>query len=721
MNSSPRAILSAWFRHTRLDFKPYPAQAWWVVILTLLLLLGQALPGIKFFSVPANYLPLHTALEFVAMAVSVMVFALAWNLRSQPDNSHLMLLGTGFLAVSLIDFAHTLSYDGMPVWITSSGPEKAINFWLVGRLVAAVVLLGVALRPVTHWSVAACHGAVLVAIALALGIWWVGLGYADVLPRTFVVGHGLTGFKVGSEYLLGLLYAAAAILLYRQGRRWNKGSLQWLAAAAWVQGLAEMFFTLYADVTDVFNLLGHVYKVMAYLMVYYAVFAAGVRAPYRKLRESHERLQGVLETALDGFLRSDDQGRLLETNPAYCQQSGYTHEELLGMRFTELEAVKNASDSEQHMKRIRAGGSDLFEARHRRKDGTIWQVEVSITYRRISGGQFFVFVRDITARKQAADALRHTNQLLKETEEIGKVGGWEFNMDSGVQTWTDEVYRIHEVDRPYTPVLDRSISFYTPASRQILEPALQRATEQGEPFDAELEIITAKGNPRIVHVIGKTDAENRRVYGFFQDVSERKQMEDQVRQLAFYDTLTQLGNRRLLFDRLIQTMAASQRSGCYAALMFLDLDNFKPLNDAHGHGVGDLLLLEVARRLTACVRETDTVSRFGGDEFVVLLGQLHVDQAQSMAQAGGVAEKIRASLSTSYLLKIMQVGQADATVEHHCSASIGVVVFFNHEVSRDEILQRADSAMYQAKEGGRNSIRFYAANDHPLQEPHLRH
>ena len=482
-----------------------------------------------------------------------------------------------------------------------------------------------------------------------------------------------------------------------------------------------MFLTLYADVTDVFNLLGHVYKAIAYLMVYRAIFAAGVRAPYRKLRESNETLQGVLETTLDGFLRSDDHGHLLDSNLTYRRQSGYAREELRGMRLADLEAAENASETALHMDRIRASGSDLFEAQHRRKDGSSWQVEVSITYHRIAGGQFFVFVRDITARKQATDALRHINQLLKETEEIGKVGGWEFHMDTGVQTWTEEVYLIHEVDRPYTPMLDNSISFYTPESRQILEPALRRAIEQGEPFDVELEIITAKGNTRSVHAIGRTDFENRRVYGFFQDITERKQMENQVRQLAFYDTLTQLANRRLLFDRLTQTMAASQRSGCYAALMYLDLDNFKPLNDAHGHRAGDLLLMEVASRLAACVRQMDTVARFGGDEFVVLLGELHVDQAESISQAGRVAEKVRASLSAPYLLTVMQPGDANATVEHHCSASIGVVVFLNHEGSRDDILKWADTAMYQAKEAGRNAIRFYEANNgQPLQERHLR-
>jgi len=190
------------------------------------------------------------------------------------------------------------------------------------------------------------------------------------------------------------------------------------------------------------------------------------------------------------------------------------------------------------------------------------------------------------------------------------------------------------------------------------------------------------------------------------NITERKQMEHQVRQLALYDTLTKLPNRRLLNDRLSQTMAASKRGSCYSALMFLDLDNFKLLNDKHGHGIGDLVLIEAAHRLKSCVREIDTVARFGGDEFVVILSDLNADKAESTSQAGMAAEKIRVTLSGPYLLTIKHEGKAETTVEHHCTVSIGVALFINHEASQDDILKWADTAMYQAKEAGRNLIRF---------------
>ncbi|MEI7611863.1 MAG: diguanylate cyclase [Betaproteobacteria bacterium] len=190
-------------------------------------------------------------------------------------------------------------------------------------------------------------------------------------------------------------------------------------------------------------------------------------------------------------------------------------------------------------------------------------------------------------------------------------------------------------------------------------------------------------------------------------VIERHRAEEQIRSLAYYDTLTKLPNRRMLDDRLGLAMAASKRSGRYGALMFLDLDNFKPLNDAHGHAVGDLLLIEVGQRIVRCVRETDTVARFGGDEFVVMLVELDESRGESIVQAEQVAEKIRMALAEPYVLTIHQNDNPDIHVEHRCTASIGVAMFINHESTLDEILKWADVAMYRAKDEGRNTIRFH--------------
>ena len=191
------------------------------------------------------------------------------------------------------------------------------------------------------------------------------------------------------------------------------------------------------------------------------------------------------------------------------------------------------------------------------------------------------------------------------------------------------------------------------------------------------------------------------------DISERKFAEAEIKKLAFNDALTSLPNRRLLNDRLKQRIATNKRSNTYSALMFLDLDNFKSLNDTHGHEVGDMLLMEAANRLTSCIREMDTVARFGGDEFVVMLGELDESKAVSTTQAAVVAEKIRAALAEPYQFTVSHEGKANTTVEHCCTGSIGVMVFNCSEGSQEDIMKWADVAMYEAKDGGRNQIRFY--------------
>jgi diguanylate cyclase (GGDEF)-like protein/PAS domain S-box-containing protein len=207
--------------------------------------------------------------------------------------------------------------------------------------------------------------------------------------------------------------------------------------------------------------------------------------------------------------------------------------------------------------------------------------------------------------------------------------------------------------------------------------------------------------------IKNKDGGVERVMGITEDITERKEAEEHIRNLAFYDALTQLPNRRLLNDRLRQANAVSKRSGRYNALMFLDLDNFKLLNDMYGHSVGDLLLVEVAHRITLCVREMDTVARFGGDEFVVMLSELDVEKEQAFEQTRIIAEKIRNALAEPYLLTRKLGENVETTVEHRCTSSIGVVLFVDHDVSQEDILKWADMAMYQAKQDGRNTTRFF--------------
>jgi diguanylate cyclase (GGDEF)-like protein/PAS domain S-box-containing protein len=191
------------------------------------------------------------------------------------------------------------------------------------------------------------------------------------------------------------------------------------------------------------------------------------------------------------------------------------------------------------------------------------------------------------------------------------------------------------------------------------------------------------------------------------DISERKLAEAEILKLALYDTLTQLPNRRLFYERFKLAVAASKRSKKFGALLLLDLDNFKTLNDKQGHAAGDLLLCEATRRMKNSLREVDTVARFGGDEFLILLSDLNEDKAEATLRAEKVAEKIRSALFKPYLLSVIQADGQTITIEHKSSGSIGVALFISNEVTVEDLLRNADIAMYQAKNNGGDQISSY--------------
>jgi diguanylate cyclase (GGDEF)-like protein/PAS domain S-box-containing protein len=315
---------------------------------------------------------------------------------------------------------------------------------------------------------------------------------------------------------------------------------------------------------------------------------------------------------------------------------------------------------------------------------------------------------DITERKQMESSLRLTASVFAYAHEgisIADAMGHIIDVNQAFTRITG--YSREEVIGKNPRILQsgrQSNEFYVQMWRELLETGhwtgeIWNKHKSGENYPENLTLSAVRDEQ------GKV----QQFVSLFADISQRKRMEEQVHQLAFYDMLTLLPNRRLLRDRLNLAMVASKRSGLHGAVMFLDLDNFKPLNDLHGHGVGDLLLVEVAKRLTACVREVDTVARFGGDEFVVILSELDLNKVQALEKACTVAEKIRVSLSNPYLLAVQQDVAPPRVVEHQCTASIGVVAFAIDEATQDEVLEWADAAMYQAKGAGRNSIRIFSA------------
>lgn len=257
---------------------------------------------------------------------------------------------------------------------------------------------------------------------------------------------------------------------------------------------------------------------------------------------------------------------------------------------------------------------------------------------------------------------------------------------------------------PKEVMLGNAVSDFLPgdaADTVMCALASADASAQGSAYGYEISLPLASGVRWFELSVAKKSVapgETPRFIMLARDITERKQAENEIHNLAFYDPLTQLPNRRLLQDRLQQAQAASVRSEHYGALMFLDLDHFKTLNDTKGHDIGDLLLQVVSQRLQRGIREGDTVARLGGDEFVVILDSLSADPDEAATQSGIIAENFRITLGQPYQLK---------EHEYHSTPSIGVTLFQGHAERLEDLLKHADTALYHAKSAGRNSVRFF--------------
>lgn len=422
------------------------------------------------------------------------------------------------------------------------------------------------------------------------------------------------------------------------------------------------------------------------------------------LRESEARYRAVAQTANDAIVTADIEGNIVGWNRGAESIFGYSEAEVTGRTLTMLMPSRYRDGHLAGMERMRTGGAmhiigkGAVELEGVRKDGSEVPLEISLARWESANRTYFTgIIRDISRRKEAEAALKESESRFRFMLENSPIAARIVDAETRRVVFANQRYADLLNSTPDHVIGINPEHYYT--HPQDYAGVLERVTRGERVTNMLLELLI----PADGHTVTKwalasyllLEYQKRpAILGWFYDITDRKEMEEKVRHLAYHDPLTDLPNRTLFSDRLQHAMSIAKRNRDQLALMFIDLDKFKPVNDTLGHSVGDLLLKEVAQRIHGCLRESDTVGRIGGDEFVVLLPVIRTEY-----DAMEVAEKIRQALNRPFDL----AGHKGLSI----SSSTGVAIYPDHGADEKELIKNADDAMYYAKSLGRDNVQLY--------------
>ena len=433
------------------------------------------------------------------------------------------------------------------------------------------------------------------------------------------------------------------------------------------------------------------------------------RRLYRAALDEQRNCRDLIENLSEGIYRSTPDGRQISANRALVRLNGYASEA------EQIAAVKDIA-SEWYVEPTRR---DEFRAilkrdgkvedfvseiwRHKTRE-RIWITESARAVRHKKTGRLLYYEGSVREITETVERLKLEEQFRKLTSQLpGALFQFVQRADGSraIQYHSAGFWCLLDLpeDEPIAS-LETFEDRILPDDRQEYQRSMGQSAASLEPWTHEFRVTTRQRVGKWLRISAHPEALNGTVtwHGYLADISMRKRHEMEIEELAYFDALTRLPNRRLFLQRMVEAIAGCERDGDHGALLFIDLDNFKTLNDTQGHDVGDALLAQVADRLGACVGNRDTVARIGGDEFVIVLAADGSDRARATRHAVIAANRVLATLRHPF-----EIG----TLRHVASASLGVVVFDGREKRADELLRCADIAMYEAKAAGRNGVALF--------------
>ncbi|WP_186764614.1 bifunctional diguanylate cyclase/phosphodiesterase [Comamonas flocculans] len=654
-------------------------------------------------------LGVHLFTEVFSLAMMLGMAALAWNDIRQNHGHTANVVLFGWVLIAALDTMSLFSFEGMPGYSPAQGMTLTFFYHTLARTIEAVylfylaLLLGFAGRRLL-WLAAA------LVLAGALGLLGLGAPALPLLLYTPQMGAGMSATGLGLQ-LAGIALCLVSAVLFL--RHWRQRplllSLQ-IAAACFVLALSRALFIGHFGTLDGADIAAWLLRASAYALLYGAWHQIGVAHPHQQLLQSQRTIARQTREILTAMAEMPVEVVLLDpalnyhyANPAHTRRTGMHRKELAGTSWLGQVPYEQRDLVLAHLRSALRGQHVHFDLREEAGGVVLLSLDARAAPRLAADGSVEGVLLTLVDNTEQENTRLMTRLSLQEAADLKAALDAHAivavsNAEGTITQVNDKFCEISGYRR------DELIGHTYARIRSGMHPPsfdkeISQAVEAGQVWTGEICNRARDGSlfwtQTTIVPFTRSDGAPQQYITLRTDITERKASEQQAREMALYDELTGLPNRRLIVDHVQQACTSSSRSGSHSAVMLLDLDNFKEVNDTQGHDQGDELLRCVARRLQRNLRTVDMVARLGGDEFVILVNGLSSERHGAGEEALAIGEKVRAALERAFNLGARVV---------HTSASMGLSLFQGTGTTQDDILKRADMALYRAKARGRNQI-----------------